>query len=155
MEKLIITEEDVKKVLDQLLTEEASKVSRQDFNRTQFKIEELENSLRETSKEFRKFQESIPNGLKNVSNKRITLISSYLIGAQGNITKLKDAVRSYKKKIYAQQEKPTVDDSQGKTSNPGIEYKKWNDEFTKALNVDPNAKKMTDKQVTKLLYPWR
>jgi len=103
MEKLIITEEEVKKVLDQLLNEEISKVSRQDFNRTQFKIEELENSLRETSKEFRKLQESIPNGLKNVTNKRITLISSYLIGAQGNITKLKDAVRSYKRKIYVQQ----------------------------------------------------
>ena len=103
MEKLIITEEEVKKVLDQLLTEEASKVSRQDFSRTQFKIEELQNSLGETLKEFRKLQDSTPNGLKNATNKRMVAISSYLIGAQGNLIKLKDAVRSYKRKIYAQQ----------------------------------------------------
>ena len=103
MEKNIITEEDVKKVLDNILLEEASKVSRQDFSRVQFKIEELENALSEASKEFRKLQESIPAGLQNITNKRISLVSSYLIGAQGNISKLKDVVRSYKRKIYAQQ----------------------------------------------------
>jgi len=103
MEKIVITEEDVKKVLNELLTEEVSKVSRQDFSRTQFKIEELENSLMETIKEFRKLQESIPNGLKNVTTKRTALISSYLIGAQGNISKLKDIIRSYKRKFYSQQ----------------------------------------------------
>lgn len=103
MEKTIITEEEVKNALDKLLTEEASRVSRQDFSRTQFKIEELENSLMETSKEFRKLQDSMPEGLKNITNKRTQLISSYLIGAQGNIAKLKSIIRSYKRKIYAQQ----------------------------------------------------
>jgi hypothetical protein len=103
MEKVIITEEDVKKALDKLLTEEATKVSRQDFSRVQFKIEELENSLNETSKEFRKLQDSVPDGLKNITNKRTQLISSYLIGAQGNIVKLKSVIRLYKRKVYAQQ----------------------------------------------------
>ena len=95
---MIITEEKVKKVLDDILNEEVSKVSRQDFSRVQFKIEELENSLGETIKEFKKLQESMPNGLKNVTNKRMMSISSYLIGSQGNIAKLKDIVKQYKRK---------------------------------------------------------
>jgi hypothetical protein len=103
MEKKIITEEQVKIALEKILNEEISRVSRQDFSRTQFKIEELQNSLNETLKDFRKLQESMPNGLKTVTNKRINLISSYLIGAQGNILKLKDVVKNYKRKIYSQQ----------------------------------------------------
>jgi len=100
MEKIVITEEQIKKLLDTILiNEEVSKVSRQDFSRVQFKIEELQNSLNETQKEFAKLQAGIPAGLKNVTNKRMMLISSYLIGAQGNIGKLKDAVRQYKKKV--------------------------------------------------------
>jgi len=103
MEKKIITEEQVKEVLDKILNEEMSRVTRQDFSRTQFKIEELENSLNETIKEFRKLENSIPEGLKAVMNKRIYAISSYLIGAQGNIIKLKAGVRNYKRKFYNQQ----------------------------------------------------
>ena len=103
MDKNIITEEKVKDALEKILTEEASKVSRQDFSRVQFKIDELLNSLNETMKDFRKLQDTMPNGLKNVTNKKISLISSYLIGAQGNSIKLKDTVRSYKRKIYNQQ----------------------------------------------------
>lgn len=106
MEKKIITEEQVKEVLQKILNEEASRVSRQDFSRTQFKIEELENSLIETIKEFRKLESSIPYGLKNVTNKRVMLISSYLIGAQGNIAKLKSVVKNYKRKFYSQQKEP-------------------------------------------------
>ena len=108
MEKKIITEEQIKEVLDKILIEEASKVSRQDFSRVQFKIEELQNTLNETIKEFRKLEDSMPTGLKNITNKRIYAISSYLIGAQGNIMKLKDIVRSYKKKIYLQQIKEKI-----------------------------------------------
>jgi len=98
MEKITITEDQVKKVLNNLLTEDMKKVSRQDFNRTQFKVEELQNSLNETIKEFRKLQDSLPNGLKNPTNKRMGLVSQYLIGAQGNLIKLKDAIKTHKKK---------------------------------------------------------
>ena len=90
-------------IYDILLNEEVSKVSRNEFSRTQFKIEELQNSLNDTLKEFRKLQESLPEGLKNISNKRLMLISQYLIGAQGNIIKLKSIIRSHKKKLYLQQ----------------------------------------------------
>lgn len=103
MEKNIITEEQVKEVLEKILSEEASKVSRQDFSRTQFKIEELQNSLNETIKEFRKLEDSIPNGLKTITNNRIYKISSYLVGAQGNLIKLKEMIRNYKRKTYLQQ----------------------------------------------------
>lgn len=103
MKKVIITEEQVKKVLDNILSEEMTRVSRQDFSRVQFKIEELQNSLIETIKEFRKLQESTPSGLKTITDKRMMLISQNLIGAQGNIMKIKDVVKQYKRKIYKPQ----------------------------------------------------
>jgi GDP-D-mannose dehydratase len=40
------------------------------------RIEEFENSLGETMKEFRKLQDSLPDGLKTVANGRISTISS-------------------------------------------------------------------------------
>jgi hypothetical protein len=109
MEKIVITEEQVKNILDNVLAEEMNRVSRQDFSRTQFKIEELQNSLNETLKEFRKLQDTMPTGLQTITKKRMMVISQYLIGAQGNIVTLKDGVRKYKRKIYSQQisqEKP-------------------------------------------------
>jgi hypothetical protein len=103
MEKNIISENDVKRVLDQILNEEVSKVKREDYNRTQYKIEELENSLSETIKEFRKLQESIPEGLKSVANGRINGISSNLTSAQDLISQLKNKIKKHKKSIYTQQ----------------------------------------------------
>ncbi len=100
MEKITITEEQVKKVLDVLLTEEMSRVSRQDFSRTQFKIEELQNSLNETIKEYRKLQNDMPNGLKTITNSKIGSIGTYLGSIQRDINKLKEGVRQYKRKIY-------------------------------------------------------
>ncbi len=103
MEKNIISENDIKRVLDQILNEEVSKVKREDYNRTQYKIEELENSLSETIKEFRKLQESIPEGLKSVANGRINGISSNLTSAQDLISQLKNKIKKHKKSIYTQQ----------------------------------------------------
>ncbi len=103
MEKNIISENDIKRVLDQILNEEVSKVKREDYNRTQYKIEELENSLSETIKEFRKLQESIPEGLKSVANGRISGISSNLTSAQDLISQLKNKIKKHKKSIYTQQ----------------------------------------------------
>jgi len=64
MEKNIISENLIKEAVDKILFEQMSKVSRQDFSRVQFKIEELQNSLGETVKELRKLEDSIPSGLK-------------------------------------------------------------------------------------------
>lgn len=103
MEKNIISELRVNEVLQQILSEETSKVKRDDFARVQFKIEELQNSLSETMKEFRKLEDSIPNGLKTISNGRVSSISSNLSNAQKLIVQLKDKVKQYKKSTYSQQ----------------------------------------------------
>jgi hypothetical protein len=103
MEKNIISEMRINEVLQQILSEETSKVRRDDFARVQFKIEELQNSLSETMKEFRKLEDSIPNGLKTISNGRVSGIASNLSSAQKLITQLKDKVKQYKKSSFTQQ----------------------------------------------------
>ena len=69
----------------------------------QFRIEELENSLIETLKEFRKLENSLPDGLKTVSNGRISGISDGLSKAHGLVKQLKEKIKVHKKKTYAQQ----------------------------------------------------
>jgi uncharacterized membrane protein YheB (UPF0754 family) len=103
MEKIIINENQVKNILDDLLSEETSKVKREDYARIQYKIEELQNSLNETMKEFRKMQDGLPNGLKTLSNGRISIISSNLTNAQKLISQLKDKIRLHKKKCSNQE----------------------------------------------------
>ena len=53
-------------------------------------------------KELRKLENSVPNGLKNITNGRITGVSSSLSNAQKLIVQLKDKVRQFKKSTYAQ-----------------------------------------------------
>jgi glutaredoxin-related protein len=103
MENKIISENVVKSVLDKILNEETSKVKRDEFNRVQFKIEELQNSLNETIKEFRKLQDSIPNGLKTISNGRVLGISGSLVNAQKLIVQLKEKIKQHKRTTYSQQ----------------------------------------------------
>lgn len=103
MENKIISENLIKDTLDKLLTEEVSKVNRYEFNRVQFKIEELQNSLGETIKELRKLEDSIPTGLKTLTNGRLNSISQNLHSTQKTVSELKDKVRQYKKKLYVQQ----------------------------------------------------
>ena len=103
MENSLITERTINEVLKQVISEETSKVKRDDFARVQFKIEELQNSLSETMKEFRKLEDSIPNGLKTLSNGRISSIGNNLSNTQKLITQLKDKIKQYKKSSYSQQ----------------------------------------------------
>ena len=106
MEKLIL-EDQIKQILGQVIAEETSKVSRYEFGRVQFKIDELENSLNETIKEFRKLQDSIPSGLKGVTNSRLTQLSSNLITSKKVVTELKEKVKKYKRSVYTQQTEET------------------------------------------------
>jgi flagellar biosynthesis chaperone FliJ len=66
-------------------------------------MEELQNSLNETLKEFRKLEDSIPGGLKTISNGRISGISQNLTNAQKLIVQLKDKIKQHKKSTYTQQ----------------------------------------------------
>ena len=102
MEKIVITENQVKNILDKVLMEQTSKVSRNEFSRVQFKIEELQNSLNETVKELRKLEDSIPGGLQTLTKSRVSIISSNLINSQKVLSILKDKVRQYKRSLYAQ-----------------------------------------------------
>lgn len=99
----IITENLVKEMVDKVLLEQMSKVSRQDFNRVQFKIEELQNSLGETVKELRKLEDSVPSNLKTVTNGRISGISSSLSNAQKLLVQLKEKIKQHKRNLYVQQ----------------------------------------------------
>jgi hypothetical protein len=66
----ILNEEIVIGVIKNILEEETSKVNRNDYGKVQFKMEELENHLIDTIKELRKVEDSIPDGLKTISNNR-------------------------------------------------------------------------------------
>ncbi len=112
MEKVMITEEQAKKVLDNLLAEEMKKISRQDFSRTQFKIEELQNSLNETLKDYRKLHASLPTGLQGVTKSKLISIGTHLSNAQSEINKLKEGVTNYKRKIYTRQTPQTPEEPQ-------------------------------------------
>ena len=103
MNNNILTENLVKEAVEKVLSEQVSKVSRQDFNRVQFKIEELQNSLGETFKELRKLEDSIPSNLKTLSNGRLSSISSSLSDAQKLLTQLKDKIKQHKRNTFSQQ----------------------------------------------------
>jgi len=102
MKNVFLTESQIKKVVDSILNESASKVSRYEFGRVQFKIDELQNSLNETVKELRKLQDSIPNGLQNITKSKITTISSNLTESQKLLMIVKEKIKNYKKSLYTQ-----------------------------------------------------
>jgi hypothetical protein len=102
MEKIIITENQVKNILGKVLMEETSKVSRNEFSRVQFKIEELQNSLNETVRELRKLEDSVPSGLQNLTKSRISMISSNLTNSQKLLALVKEKIRNYKRSLYSQ-----------------------------------------------------
>lgn len=102
MEKIIISENIIKDKIFNVLNEETSKVRRDDYAKTQFKLEELQNSLNDTMREFRKLEESLPDGLRTLANGRVSGISSNLSNAQKLIGQLKDKIRQHKRASYVQ-----------------------------------------------------
>jgi hypothetical protein len=99
----ILNEEMVIGVIKNILEEETSKVNRNDYSKVQFKMEELENHLIETIKELRKVEDSIPDGLKTISNNRLKSINSCLFDAHNTLKYLKNKVREHKKSTYQRQ----------------------------------------------------
>lgn len=98
-----IEENNVLNIVKSVLLEEASKVNRNDFNKVQFKMDELESQLMETIKELRKLEDSIPDGLKTITNGRVKAISSNLSNTHAVLKQLKGKVKNYKKSLYQQQ----------------------------------------------------
>lgn len=103
MENKVISEDLVKSVLNTILNEQISKVKREDLNRVLYKIEELQNSLNETIKDFRKLQDCLPEGLKSLTNGRISGISSNLSNTEKLLMQLREKIRQHKKTMYSQQ----------------------------------------------------
>jgi predicted nucleic acid-binding Zn-ribbon protein len=103
MDKNLLSEEIIKNAFFKVISEETSKVKREDFSRVQYKIEELQNSLNETMKEMRKLEDCIPDGLKSISNGRISKISTNLQSAQTLINQLKNKIKEHKRAVYSQQ----------------------------------------------------
>ena len=103
MKNIIISEDIIKNKVIEVLNEETSKVRRDDYAKVQFKIEELQNSMNETMREFRKLEDSLPDGLKTIANGRVNGISSSLTNAQKLISQLKDKIKQHKRASYTQQ----------------------------------------------------
>lgn len=98
----LITEDKIKEILNKILNEGTSKVSRIDYNRVQFKIDELLSSLSETQKELRKLQDSIPNPLKKVTERKIGEVTASLSNSYRAITDMKAKIQQVKKSSYTQ-----------------------------------------------------
>jgi ClpP class serine protease len=98
-----IEEDKILSTIKNVILEEVSKVNRYELNKVQFKMDELENQLMETVKELRKLDDSIPDGLKTVTNGRLKTISTNLSGAHTALKQLKNKVKEYKKSLYQQQ----------------------------------------------------
>lgn len=99
-----IEENNVLGVVKSVLLEEASKVNRNEFNKIQFKIEELESQLMETIKELRKLEDTIPDGLKTITNGRVRTMSSNLSNTHATLKQLRGKLKDYKKSLYQQSE---------------------------------------------------
>jgi hypothetical protein len=103
MGKNMIFENVVKTTLEKFILEEAAKVKREDYNKVQFKIDELNSSLSETIKELRKLEDSIPSGLSGVMLGKINTISTNLNNSQKIIQQVKDKIKHHKKISFKQQ----------------------------------------------------
>jgi uncharacterized protein YlzI (FlbEa/FlbD family) len=103
MEEKLINEDQVKNAIFKILNEETSKVKRDDFNRVQYKIEELENCVFEAVKQLRKLEDSIPDGLKTICNGRVTNISEDLEDVKNSILSLKAKIKKHKKATFSTQ----------------------------------------------------
>ena len=102
MKNNIITEDKVISALNKVLLEESTKVKREEFNRIQYKLDELNGSLIDIIREIRKLEDSTPLGLKNVTNSGITSVYSLLYSAEKRLVQLIEKVRQHKRLMYSQ-----------------------------------------------------
>jgi hypothetical protein len=98
----IIKENDILPLIKSILSEEVSKVNRNDYGKVQFKMDELESQLNETIKELRKLQDSMPDGLKTISGGRVKSISDNLTSAQNTLKVLRNKIKQHRRSSYNQ-----------------------------------------------------
>lgn len=95
-----INEEVVLETIRNILSEETRRVRREDYNKVQFKLDELETQMIETVKELRKVQDSVPEGLSTLCMGRMKNISQSLSDAQKNLKQLKEKIKEHKKSRF-------------------------------------------------------
>ena len=108
MAKVIITEEQIKNILESVLEEQNSKITSKDINKIDFKIDEFVSSLNETIREFKQLKDAIPMGLVKPTNQKINLISLNLNLIYGNVIDLKSKLLEMKKQLYKKPEQPEI-----------------------------------------------
>lgn len=96
-----INESLIRNKIKEILLEETKKIRREEYNKIQFKIEEFENQLVETIKELRKVDDSMPEGLKTLSDGRIKNISENLIKTHNLIKQLKNKIKEHKRMSHS------------------------------------------------------
>lgn len=95
-----INEEVVMETIRNILSEETKKVRREEYNKVQYKLEELENQLVETIRELRKVEDSVPEGLNMICGGRMKNMSQCLTDAHKNLKQLKEKVKEHKRVRY-------------------------------------------------------
>jgi hypothetical protein len=100
MENNLITEDKVKEILAKILNEE--KVSRNEYSRVQFKLDEISGCLSDTIKEVRKLEDTIPTGLKSSISSKVNAIMGNLNTTHKSVEVLKQKVKQLKKAAFAQ-----------------------------------------------------
>jgi hypothetical protein len=93
----MISEENVVSILKKILNEETRRVHRNDYNKVLFKIDEVESQINESIKELRKLMDSIPDGLKTITNSKVRKISDNLTDANVQLKNLKHKVKEHRK----------------------------------------------------------
>jgi hypothetical protein len=102
MKKIFLTESQIKEVINSVINEANNKVSRHEFSKVQFKLDDLNGAIQDAQKELRKLEDSVPNGLKNVTNKKINEITTNLTDVKNLISSLKSKIHQIKKLNYSQ-----------------------------------------------------
>jgi hypothetical protein len=95
-----INEEVVMEAIRNILSEETKRVRREDYNKVQYKLEELENHLNETIKELRKVGDAMPDGLNTLCGGRMKNMSQCLTDAHKNLKQLKEKIKEHKRIRY-------------------------------------------------------
>jgi translation initiation factor RLI1 len=93
----MINEEKILTIIENFLTEEVSKVNRNDYSKVLFKMDELESQINETIKELRKLQDLMPEGLKTISGGRLKSIEEGLSISRNTLGTLRNKIRLHRK----------------------------------------------------------
>lgn len=96
-----INEEVIQSFILNVLNEETKKITRQDYQRAQFKIDELMSSLRESIKEINKLNEQLPIGLRVIAKNKMTKLSSSLEDAKQATYELSAKLKEHKTKSFS------------------------------------------------------